>query len=164
MGNSTKAKHYSKHTDWNLLKHQAQAIMDNKNQEQGEPIEKFGKILLSSIELVVDKLEQSEWVDVPDQWFKPLMDTLDKLENKIASQEFWESSSSEVIQSMERILSSCLERVEDWKDCNCGLFDAQCKMHNCCLIKHKLKDINSRFSEHLFKEKLKEANAKLDQL
>ena len=148
--------------------------MDNKNQEQGEPIEKFGKILLSSIELVVDKLEQSEWVDVPDQWFKPLMDTLDKLENKIASQEFWESS-SKVIQRMERILSSCLERVEDWielidwigfglKIRNCGLFGAKCKMHNCHLIRHKLKIINDRFSEHLFREKLKEANAKLDQL
>ena len=44
-----------------------------------------------------------------------VMDTLDKLENKIAGQEFWESN-SEVIQRMEKILSSCLERVEDWKD------------------------------------------------
>ena len=164
MGNSTKAKHYSfsKHIDWNLLKHQAQAMMNNKNQEQGEPIEQFGEILLSSIELVVDKLEKSEWVDVPNQWFKQLMVTLDKLEEKIASQEFWESS-SEVIQRMERILSSCLERVEDWEDCSCERFN-RCKMHKCSLIKYKLKIINDNFSEHLFKEKLKEANTKLDQL
>ena len=132
--------------------------MNNKNQEQGEPIDEFGEILLSSIDLVVDKLEKSEWVvgigPIPDQWFKPLMDTLDKLENKIAGQEFWESN-SEVIQRMERILSSCLERVEDWDDCN---------WRNYYLIKHKLKEIKDNFSEHLFKEKLKEANTKLDQL
>ena len=115
----------------------------------GKAIEEFGEKLPSAI---VQANERSEGGDLPEQLYEPLMESLLRFKNKMASQEFLESSNSEVIQTIEMTLRSCLEKVETWNRLIESIAFDRLGIKSVAshkrLIIQKLKEMHDNISEH----------------